>query len=249
MLQYLSKYLTWFLLLYISSALSVFFLYWITAPAFCERVPEPIEIVLGRLKELEERCRILEEQCLNLQQELDTVRGNKEEKRISQEPPIDLLALTEEPTSTENVSSKKKLSDVTQYLKKGEIQRALSLLDHFIHHKQFKPQALYYKGLILMHQKSYAQADAFFSEAYLALKTTPMISAQHPIHKDRQRLFPLQILLKSAECLYALGKHHEAQFVCEEIKRNLSKIPPQYHRKILQRIQKITPSTQKKRNT
>ncbi len=236
-------------MLHIFSALSIFFLCWIHAPAFCERVPEPIEIVLGRLKELEERCRILEEHCLNLQQELDTIRGNKEERRISQDPPIDLLALTEEPNLTESSPSKKKLSDVTQHLKKGEIQQALSLLDHFIHHKQFKPQSLYYKGLILMHQKSYNQADALFSEAYLALKTTPIVTPPHPIHKDRQRLFPLQILLKSGECLHALGKHHEAQFVCEEIKRNLPKIPPQYHGKILQRIQKIAPSAQKKRNT
>ena len=211
-------------------------------------VPSPIEVVLHRLEEIEKRCQALEELCLNLQQALDTERSQKHTKvspsLYPNHEPLEHKIFTEEHALCHegvNDESPKKLEDVTRHLKKGEIEKAIALLDYFIQNKQhqFRAQALYYKGLILMHQKKTAEADALFSEAYLHLKAVPLAPACTQIQKERQMLFPVQILLKSAECLRRLGKTSEAYFVCEEIRRGLHKIPKKYHKKILNRIQLI----------
>ncbi|PPE03023.1 tetratricopeptide repeat protein [Holospora curviuscula] len=205
-------------------------------------LPSPIEVVLHRLGELEDRCKALEEQCLNLQQSLDTLRGQKNLNVASKEAQeeFDQQLFTFSPSDP--ASNSKNLSDVTRYLKDGETNRAITLLDYFIHknHHPLKAQALYYKGLIFMHQKKYDQADGVFSTAYLYLKTqSKTLIPTTKIQQERKDLFPIQILLRSAECLRCLGRPSEAMFVCEEIKRNLHKIPVHYHKKITEKLQLI----------
>ncbi|WP_156918961.1 tetratricopeptide repeat protein [Holospora obtusa] len=201
----------------------------------------PIEVVLHRLEELEERCKALEQLCLNLQKSLDALRFQKDTKKINPEvnEKLDQKLFSDSPLRSHQET--KKFQDVTRHLKKGEIDKALALLDYFIQQKdhQFKVHALYYKGLIFMHKKEYAQAEALFSSAYLCFKNQAL--CEKPIIKqcEKKKLFPIQILLKSAECLCHLGKKSEATFVCEEIKRNLQKVSDQYRVKIIKKLKSI----------
>ena len=220
----------------------------LTVHSFGAPVPSPIEVILHRLSELEERCKALEEQCLNLQQGLDTLHAHKEFKGS----PSELQEEFQEHVFTLSPSKppleSKNLSEVTLCLKKGDIHRAILLLDYFINEKNhpLKAQALYYKGLIYMHQKKYSQADTLFSTAYLHFKNQPKPLKSSKIHQERNSLFPIQILLRSAECLNCLGKQNEALFVCEEIKRGLHKIPVTYHKKIIERIHRIITPVKRK---
>ncbi|ETZ04617.1 MULTISPECIES: tetratricopeptide repeat protein [Holospora] len=211
-------------------------------------VLSPMEVVLHRLEELENRCKVLEDHCLNLQQSLDTLRAQKDDgKAFSEyEEKTDSQSFSVPPLhfSSEN----KTLQDVTRHLKKGETDQAITVLEHFIHQKNhpLKAQALYYKGLIFMHQKKYDQAETLFSTAYLYLKGQTFSSKLcTKEEQEKRKLFPIQILLKSAECLHHLGKKSEATFVCEEIKRHLIKIPKHHHAKIIKKLNAIT-QTQKK---
>ena len=177
--------------------------FFLTLNSVAVTVPSPVEVILHRLSELEDRCKVLEEQCLNLQQALDTLRGHKEFKEPTSgtqeefEEQVFTLSPSNPPSESKN------LSEVTRCLKKGETDRAIMLLDYFINDKNhsLKAQALYYKGLIFMHQKKYSQADAFFSTAYLHFKNQPeLLKPSTMIHQERKSLFPIQILLRSAEC-------------------------------------------------